>query len=167
MESASDHKYSIVVKWETAESNDTPVAGQNGGQSSENSGSSKPTWVKGLVAYNSYVKPFVSAAINHQIQTISLRTGADEQQQRIQFAYDIGKQAVGIIENIAVGAAIGSLPGALIGATLGVATTLINYANRANTLRYEQNLESVTLRGMNVRAGGYTPSYAASRSRTQ
>lgn len=167
---SESRNYSLTINVTSNNSGgNSPIAGQDGvrqetpNENAVNAGAV----VKGLVSFNAFVKPFVQPIINHSIQTISLRTGAQETQQRIQLAYDIGEQAVGMLESIAIGAAVGRLPGAIMGATVGLVTTMINYANQADTIGLERSLENIALRGLNVRAGGYAPSYGASRMRGQ
>jgi hypothetical protein len=123
--------------------------------------------IKALVAYDKYAAPFVENIVQRNVGTIELRTGAEELQQKVEFGLSIAKTAGGIITSALTGYAIGNLPGALIGTLISGVTTVMNYANRANTLRLEQNLEDIALRGMNVRAGGYMPTSIGSRSRTQ
>lgn len=164
-----EHNYTLTLKNETANDADSPIAGQSSKSSQQQSAASAQgktkagAVVKGLVSFEAFVKPFVQPMIQHSLQTVSLRTGSQEMQQRMQFAYSLGEQAIGIVESIAVGAALGHLPGAILGAVMGLATTAINYANQKDTIRMEQNLENISLRGMNVRAGGYAPAYGASR----
>lgn len=165
-------RYTITFRNETGDTSSSPVAG--GGQAQAKQGqsgetqSSKPEWVKGLVAYNQYLKPFVSQVASHEVSTVSLRTGSDELQQKVEFARDIATAGLGIVENIAVGAAIGNLPGALIGAFMGLATTAVGYMNRRKTIGYNQALEDISIDFMNTRAGGgIYPSYSGSRGNRQ
>ncbi len=162
------HNYSLTIRVESDGETQSPIAGHSNAMQQTSTETLTPKKaVKALVSFKAFVKPFVKPFVDQHIQTISLRTGATEAQQRIQFAYNVAEQAVGIGENILIGLAVGNLPGALIGAGVGIISTVINYANQAEKLRLEQNLENISLRGMNVRAGGYAPSYAGSRSRAQ
>lgn len=172
----ANNSYVIILKNETSNSESSPIASPSGGGSdSPKSGTNAPQTtkgnamatniVKGLVAYNTYVKPFVSQVIGHQINTVALRTGADEVQQRLQFAYEIGSAALGIGASILTGAAIGNVPGAIIGAVVGVTSTIMNYANKAQTIQLQSNLENITIRGLNIRAGGAVSSFNGSRGR--
>lgn len=166
---AESHNYSLTIKNETESGGSSPIAGQNNvPQETPSEDKLKAsTVVKGLVSFNSFVKPFAQPIIKHSLQTVSLRTGGQEMQQRMQFAYSVGEQALGIIESTAIGLAVGNLPGALLGLATGILTTVINFANQADTIALERNLENISLRGMNVRAGGYAPSYGASRMGNQ
>lgn len=165
----AERNYTITLKNESSgESSGTPVAGQTQqAKAPANGNAAAKGVVKGLVAYNTYVKPFVSQIVSQQINTISLRTGASEQQQRIQFAYEVAQQAAGIGASILTGFAIGNVPGAIAGAVVGVASTALNYANKAQTIQLESDLENISIRGLTVRSGGYAPSYSGSRSGTQ
>lgn len=166
---AEPHNYSLTIENKTASGGNSPIAGQNNSQQETPSEDKlkASTIVKGLVSFKAFVKPFVQPAIQHSLQTVSLRTGGQEMQQRLQFAYSIGEQALGILESAAIGAAVGNLPGALVGIAVGAMSTIINYANQADTIAIERGLEDISLRGLNVRAGGYAPSYGASRLRNQ
>lgn len=72
--------------------------------------------VGAAVAIYKTAKGFAQQLITHQVSTIELRTGASEYQQKMQFMYNIGNSALGILESIALGAAVGGgAPGALVG----------------------------------------------------
>lgn len=163
------HNYTLTIRIDADGSSQNPIAGQNNQTKDAPSESNKnaKTIIKGLVSFNAFVKPLVQPMIDGYMQTVSLRTGSQEAQDRLQFAYNVGEQAVGIISTIAMGAIVGNLPGALLAAGTSIFGAAMNYANKAEKMRLEHNLESITLRGMNVRAGGYAPSYAGSRSRPQ
>lgn len=168
MEEEKQGPYVIILKNE-ARTQKSPVA--NSSEKSEQkytSGQLKAQGaIKALVAYDKYAAPFVEGIVQHGVGTIELRTGAAELQQKIEFGLNMAKTAGGLVTSALTGYAIGNLPGALIGVLISGVTTAINYANRRDTIRLEQNLENITLRGMNVRAGGYMPISIASRSRTQ
>lgn len=113
------------------------------------------------------VKPFVKQILQHQVNTVELRTGAAELQEKISFAYQIGGQAISIIESVAIGAMIGNLPGALLGAGLSIGGTMLGYAQAADTIRLQGQLESIGNSMLNVRAGGQVQTYGGSRERRQ
>ena len=113
------------------------------------------------------VKPFVKQILQHQVNTVELRTGAAELQEKISFAYQVGGQAISIIESVAIGAMIGNLPGALLGAGLSIGGTMLGYAQAADTIRLQGRLESIGNSMLNVRAGGQVQTYGGSRERRQ
>lgn len=158
--------YKIVIKNETAKGSSKAVAGSKTAEEPAETSNSQ-NLVKGLVAYNKYVKPFAKQAIQHQINTVELRTGSAELQQRISFGYEIASTVIGIGENIAVGAAIGNLPGAIIGAVMGIASWGIGVMNRQDTINLQRVNEDASLRLMNVRAGGAISTYSKSREGRQ
>ena len=121
---------------------------------------------KGIISY-AMAKPFVKQILQYQVSTVELRTGSAELQEKISFAYQVGSQTVSVIESIAIGAMVGNLPGAVIGAGLSIGSTLLGYAQRANTIRLQAELESVQISKLNVRAGGQIQSYGESREHRQ
>lgn len=165
--------YTITIRNEGGgSSSSSPVAGNQQPATQQapakNSKTPNPDWVKGLVAYNQYLKPFVSQVIQHEVGTVSLRTGSQELQQKVEFAYDLISEGVGLAESIAVGAAIGHLPGAVIGAVMGLATSAVGYINRRKTIGYNQSLEDISIDLMNTRAGGAIySSFSGSRGNRQ
>lgn len=164
----ANNSYTIVLKNETggSASSKKAVAGSKGSDTPSETTAGKEL-VKGLVAYNKYVKPFVKQAVQHSIDTVELRTGSAELQQRISFGYQMASTAVGIVENIAVGAAIGNLPGAIVGAALGIVTWGLGIANKVDTINLQRINEDASLRLMNVRAGGAISTYSKSRENRQ
>ena len=110
--------------------------------------------VGAAVAIYKTAKGFAQQLITHQVSTIELRTGASEYQQKMQFMYNIGNSALGILESIALGAAVGGgAPGALVGALVGIAGQAISYAQAQNVIDLNRTLESMTITQNNVRAG--------------
>lgn len=122
--------------------------------------------VSGLVSYG-MAKSFAKQILQFRVDTVELRTGSAELQQKISFAYQIGNQALSIVESLAVGAMVGGLPGAVVGAMAGVTHTLIGYAQNAQRIRWQGELENISNTLMNVRAGGQIQSYGESRERRQ
>lgn len=161
--------YEIVLRNETNEENKNPVAGS--GASSTESGSDSTragkTVAKAVVTFNAYVKPFVSQLVNHRVQTIALRTGAEELQEKISFGYEIVNSSVNIVESIALGALVGNVAGAITGGLLSITTTAMSYANKAQQISWQRDVENVSLRGINIRAGGSLAAFSQSRGRKQ
>ena len=161
--------YQITVKFES-EGKKSPIAGSGTTPTDTGGGGVSDTRKaigKGLISYRSYVKPFVNQLVSQQINTVSLRTGAQELQDRLSFGYQMIQSGVNMVESIAIGAMMGGAAGAVVGAVMSVTTTAISYANKQQTIRYEQNLENISLQGVHERSGGYTPSASGSRSRKQ
>ena len=155
-------EYKIIIEDGTSKSNKNPVAGSDGKGKSENAGvgmgSKSDSLAKGAMAYVALRRTAISAvksAISHQIGTISLRTGENERQQKVQFAYDMAEQAVGAGMAIAAGATAGGPIGAAV-AAVGVAINYaIQYAIRSNEIDLKSQKESIEIGLMNKRAGHY------------
>ena len=166
-------QYEIVLKDQTTAKAKSPIA-DNGGSGTtldtqnvrnEVQGDSTLSMVGTYFAVKRVVSPYISQAINHEMSMIALSTGANESQQRIQFAYDIGRQAVGMAESIAIGGAVGGLPGAIGGAVTSLVTTMIGVAQRQDRINASQSLENVAINLMNARAGGSVATINGSRGR--
>lgn len=175
----ADDTYTIVLKNETEQAN-TPIAGSNSTaqalkpQTTQtpttgdmSSGGNGEALFKQVIAVKGILAPVVDTVVSHQVSTVTLRTGAVEQQDRLSFAYSIGKQATSITMSTALGAATGNLPGALIGLALGITNTALSYKNRADEIQLQNNVENVGLRLADIRAGGSVATFSGSRLRRQ
>ena len=165
--------YSFTIVDNTSDdTSSNPIAGSNqpsqGTSGTESGGINAGKGIaKGLIFVDRFVEPFVDQIVTQQISTINLRTGASEQQQRIEFGYQIGKSIYGVVKNVAIGALTGGWVGVVAGLGLSAISSFINYENKAQQLNWQGQLEDVSLRGMTIRAGGYLPSYSGSRSGAQ
>ena len=161
------NRYEIVIKNET-QSSKSPIADNSQSAQAKNTqkneGLSRKDFA-GYFAFKRIVSPFVRMGIEYGISTVNIRTGRAEAQQRIQFAYSVGRQAVGMAENIALGALVGGLPGAVVGAVLSTVTTVAGYAINQGKINMQSNLENVTIGLMNARAGGDVASINNTRGR--
>lgn len=168
----AENNYSITIKNETRQAK-SPIAGNNGSPiASKPSGGNTDTTdtgidgvaaLKKVVAVKGILVPVVDTVISNKISTVELRTSAAEQQERLSFAYSIGKQVGGIALSTAIGAATGNLPGALLGFTAGLINTAMSYRNRANELGLYRTVENVGLGYLNSRAGGTVATFSGSR----
>ena len=154
--------YEIYIYNETAEDSASPVAGGQGASSPKQASSDASAGLKGLVVYNK-LKPYIKQGIQHQINTVELRTGAAELQQRLQFGYQIASDLFGIGESIAIGALMGNIPGAIAGAVVGVFNTVIGYSYKQNTIDLQESREDIALSLMDRRAAGSIATYNQSR----
>ena len=97
--------------------------------------------------------------ISYEINTVSLRTGAVEYEQKLQFGYSmLQNNALPLI----VGAATGGLPGAIIGGMWSFSMQAISWSQNAQTIDYQRQLENIAIGMANVRAGA-----SGSRSNNQ
>lgn len=163
----AEKQYEIVIRNETDETEKSPVANKTGDAKAESTQKEKirarKANVANYLAVKRIVSPFVRQAVQYGISTVSVRTGRKEEQQRLQFAYSVGSQALGMLESIAVGAAVGGLAGAIGGAVMSVLTTATNYALNQQKINLNSQLEGVSIGLMNIRAGGDVAATAGSR----
>lgn len=164
------NEYYIILRNETLNAKNNAVAGQYDDRSKDTSPKTdngdfngKKTFTKGFVAYKHYVEPFVKQAISYEISTVSVRTGRTEEQQRRQFAYDMGSKIFSAAESIAMGAILGGLPGALIGLGMSAVQMIVSYSQAQNTIDINRNAENISIGLQNMRAGGSVASYNNSR----
>lgn len=102
------------------------------------------------------IKQIADSLISYQISTVSLRTGATEYQQRLQFAYNEGMSALSSIGAIGMGFVMGGPAGAAVAAVgVGISyiTKFIGWAQNANTLQIEENKEDISIQMQRLRAG--------------
>lgn len=149
-------QYEIVIKNEANSKSKKPIADNNNEGQTENTAGLKERreLVGAYFAVKRVVSPFIKQAIDYGISTISIKTGANEEQARTQFAYDVGQRAVGFLENIAVGAAVGGVWGAVAGAVTSIATTAVGIGFAQQKINLNEGLENISLNLMNIRAGG-------------
>lgn len=169
--------YEIIIRHDTANGGNakSPIAG-NGAQATDTTAQQGGTpaisagrvaAAKSIFFANSYIMPFVDKMVTQKISTVALRTGAQELEDRMSFAYQVGKQAFGFVESVAVGALVGNLPGAIIGGAMSLALTAVEYSNRQQKIDLQHSVEDVGLRYINARAGGSVASFSASRFKNQ
>ncbi len=152
-------EYKIIIEDGTTSSNKNPVAGSDGKGKSENAGvgmgSKSDSLAKGAMAYVALRRTAISAvksAISHQIGTISLRTGENERQQRVQFAYDMVGQAVGAGMTIAAGAMAGGPIGAAVAAVGVVIDALVKIEQKNTEINLATALDNIGVNARNNRA---------------
>ena len=110
---------------------------------------------KKIMAYTG-IKQIAESYITYNLSTVDLRTGASEYSQKLQFAYNEGSQALSAVGSIAMGAAVGGVVGAAVAAVgVGISYLMkfIGYAQNAQRLETEQNLESISIGFASTRAG--------------
>lgn len=110
---------------------------------------------KTVVAYTG-IKQIANSVISYEVSTVNLRTGAAEYQQKVQFAYNEGAQALSSVGSILMGGVMGGPVGAGIAAAgvgLSYLMKFIGWGQNAQRLETEQNLESISLNFASIRAG--------------
>ncbi len=121
-------------------------SGQRGKAAADNASSA------GKSAYG-LAKRAATMQASHMINTVSLRTGHAELQQRYQMAYDIGSRVFNLGESIMMGALVGGAGGAIVGAVTGLAFQGIALAQQFEERQWRMQEESVGISLANIRAG--------------
>lgn len=155
---ANNNEYHIYVHGEGGES--TSVVSGGGGSVTGTEQTVQPSKteqgavkaLKGMVSFAA-VRGFANTLISYEISQVSLRTGAREYEQKLQFGYDLLNKGLNVGMATAAGFAAGGAIGAgvaLIGSTI---YTIIGYAQNANTIRTQQTLEDISIGMASERAG--------------
>lgn len=138
------------------------IAGQDdkvygGGKSNgKDSSLAAATKISGMIFSWDNATQLADRVISHQIGTVSLRTGNQERQQRIETVYSELKSAGGATLAIGGGFVAGGVGGAAV-AAVGVALSylnkLISYGQRQDQLNLAATVEGISLAQLNLRAG--------------
>ena len=154
-------EYKIVLVNDTSNGgSNSPIAptgqGQEQTKNTTNTGgeNNAKNFAKGYVFFKKNVGSFIKQGIQYPIGTVALRTGNHEMQARMQTAYDIGSQAFGMVESIAIGAMTGGGWGAVAGAVMSLMHTVVTMTQKLETYNIQKEQESTSIALMNVRAGG-------------
>ena len=140
--------YEIIIKAPYAGMTKSPVANSMTAAAKDKQQGS----ISALAAYG-YTKKIATQLVSHNVNTVSLRTGQTELQQKIALKYDIARNAWNFFETIAIGGGIAGIPGAIAGGVLSLSNTLVNVAIRQDTININRDLENVSLSQNNLRAG--------------
>ena len=157
---ANKNEYIIRIKADgRSGSGKSPVTDPSGSTSSDKGNSEKSYWAKSAKSAKTAAQKIVSATtaiavadklISYEISSVSLRTGATEYEQKIQYAYSTIKSTA---LPLVMGAATGGLPGALIGGLFSLAMQGISWAQNAQTINYNKQLENISIGMASMRAG--------------
>ncbi len=147
-------RFHIYIHYE-GEDGESPVAGESGGSSKSYGAKTERSLEKGLKGLVSFgaVKSTAQNLVNLQTRTIELRTGASEFEQKLQLINDSIFQGIGAGGLIFAGAKTGNLPAVLIGLGASLVDKLFSIYARQREINIKQNLEDVSIRMSNIRAG--------------
>lgn len=91
--------------------------------------------------------------VSIEISKVSMRTGANEYEQRMDTAYSAGKSIIGAGAAIAIGAATGTLPIVALGMVMSSINKALSISQKATQLNMAHSLEDVSINMQNIRAG--------------
>ncbi|MDE6618523.1 MAG: hypothetical protein K2K13_05825 [Clostridiales bacterium] len=164
--------HEIIIRNETSNAKKSPIAGSGTAATDTTSNigggmTLQQGAAKGLVAVNSYIKPFVDQMITQRVTTVSLRTGAQELEERMSFSLNVAQKVVGFGSSVAMGALVGGVPGAIVGGVMSLMTMGIEYSNKQEKINLQHGVENIGLRYVNTRAGGSVASFSGRRQKHQ
>lgn len=127
---------------------------------SQSESSEEKTWgAKNIDSAKNALKKIVSAStaaavadklISSEISVVSLRTGAREYEQKLQFGYSMAKS---VAVPLAFGAAAGGLAGAAIGLVFSFAMQGLQWAQNQRVIDMNRQLENISIEMARTRAG--------------
>lgn len=167
------HRYEVVIKNEARRSDGSrsPIAGSSSEQKQPSGAgqtdSAKWAATKSVAIAKTYITPFVKQVVSHGVSTISLRTGAEELEQRMSFTRQVGESAANAAMSGVMGFIVGNLPGAVLGVAMSAITSAVSYGFKAREIDLERQVENVGLSFLNSRAGGSVASFSGSRMKKQ
>lgn len=157
------HQYEIVVSVKGGGGEKAPIAGDSPAKAVD--GKSKYETAdlrKGIAVYRA-ASSFAKQLIGYRVNTVDLRTGAKELQEKISFGYDVAQSIESVGSSVLIGAYFGGGVGAAVGALLSISHKAIGLAQKYNTIRLQGENEALSIALMNERAGGAVPTYTRSR----
>ena len=145
--------YSIIIKNGTGGGSSAPADPASPKQKSAKEEGSKAKKIISAGAMYGIAKQTAARVISHQINTVALRTGKNELQERLQFQYNVASQAFSVAQNVAIGYMTGNIPGAVVAAAVSIGSIAIDHAIKSNELRMSRQLEDIQIGLADIRAG--------------
>ena len=142
--------YEFIIKNES--NGQKKLKSPTANSSSESAKEKQTTLISGVAAY-AYAKKITTQVISYRVNTVELRTGQAELQEKISFKYDIAQRTFGFIESIAIGGGLAGIPGAVIGGMAALTTWAINVAQKQSTINLNRDIENIAILQNNIRAG--------------
>ena len=147
---ASNNEYKLVIELTStgteAQGGTTTPTAENGGGATPSAKVEQQTGVKQAIAVYHYAKNLATKYASHQINTITLRTGFEEQQARAQLVYNLGTRVFNVAESAIIGGiTTGHYAGAIVGAAVGLATEGLDMAFAAQELQYAKEVEATQI----------------------
>jgi ABC-type histidine transport system ATPase subunit len=151
-----NNEYVIVLRNETPQEDEKKKAVAD---NKDNIGKSKKTGLESLEKYAKpmamigYAKNLAERFGGAYVNTVTLRTGYEEKQQREQMYLNLASRGANILMSIGAGAMVGNVPGAIAGAVMSIASEGINMAIRQNEINMARQQESTAIFLNQVRMG--------------
>jgi hypothetical protein len=150
----AEKQYAITLRNETEENEKakTTATTQNG-QSADGKTDEKGFKFTKATALKGFAVSVADRVVSSNINTISLRTGYEEKQQRIQYNYQIGKRGAVYLGALAHGVKSGNIGAPLFGIALSLVNTAVNYAIRQQEVNYSRQVENNSIFLNQIRMG--------------
>lgn len=151
----TDREYIITLRNETDENvnvKTTAPTQQGTDKSSFGEEETKFKFTKST-ALKGFAVSVADRVISQQINTIALRTGYEEKQQRQQFNYTVAKRVGLSLGAIGMGIKTGNVGTALFGVALAGANMLVDYALRQQEINYAKQVENNSIFLNQIRMG--------------
>ena len=152
----SDREYVITIRNETDENESvqTTAPTQQGTGDGESKEEKKEKFKLGkAVALGGMAVSVADRIVSQQHNTITLRTGYEEKQQKAQFAYSIAKKSTLSLGAVGLGLLTGNGVSALFGVALAGANMLVDYAMRQQEINYARQVENNSIFLNQIRMG--------------
>lgn len=146
LEGGSDEESTAVAPSPSGNSNETQSA------KNKQSNSTKKNIVKGI-AIAGTVFNYADRIASGYINTVTLRTGFEEQQAKYQFGQNIAKQVFSVGTSMATGFLLGNVPGMMIGLVASLANTAISWGQQSNQVQIARENENTQIFLNSIRMG--------------
>ena len=103
-------------------------------------------------AFN-YAKRGINTVVGTHVNTVQLRTGQTQYQERQQAVLGYVEQGIDLAESFALGFAMGKLPGALISTAATMTFKALNLAIEQNNIRISEQVDDIGRQQAYLRAG--------------
>ena len=156
---ASNNEYKLVIELastgQEAEGGTTTPTAENGGGATPSAKEEQQTGVKQAVAVYHYAKNLTQKYASHRINTITLRTGFEEQRARAQLVYNLGTRVFNVAESAIVGTIMsgGNPVGTAVGLAVGLVTEAIDMGFTAQEVQYAKEVEATQIYLNSIRMG--------------
>ena len=148
----AEKEYKITLVNDTGggeESKSTATNVFNDGAKDENKNKS----IFSKMAAVKYAANVADRVITSSINMVSLRTGHEALQQKINTNYGYAKKGINFVTSVVQGAMVAGVPGAIINGALNVGSELVNLAIRQNERNVARQQERITQYLNQIRIG--------------
>jgi hypothetical protein len=152
--------YRIVITNETGSQEKPKAVATNNANATETTGPGKGkgsttevgTGIK-TMAIIGYAKSIINRVWSSSVNTITLRTGHEELQQRHQFIQSTVNRGINLVQSVIAGASTGGPVGAVVGAVASIGMGVFDLGMKSYELNLARQQENVSIYFNQVRIG--------------